>query len=106
MPSARLFSLVASLAWLVGLRSLVVVVTAAPARADAPRVKFNRDIRPILAENCFTCHGPDKNKRESDLRLDTREGAFAPLGDHHTIAPGKPDESELLLRVAAEDESA
>ena len=46
-------------------------------RADESTIKFNRDIRPILAENCFTCHGPDKNKREADLRLDTQAGALA-----------------------------
>ncbi|MBI2826837.1 MAG: PSD1 domain-containing protein [Planctomycetia bacterium] len=83
----------------------LVAVAARQGRADEARVKFNRDIRPILAENCYACHGPDKNKRESDLRLDTRDGAFAELGDHRAIVPGKPHESELLRRVTADDES-
>jgi mono/diheme cytochrome c family protein len=72
---------------------------------DVGAIKFNRDIRPILAENCFTCHGPDKNKREADLRLDTQAGALAAVGDHHPIVPGKPDESEVLKRATTDDES-
>src|SRR5580693_6210299 len=74
-------------------------------RADESTIKFNRDIRPILAENCFTCHGPDKNKREADLRLDTQAGALAAIGDHHPIVPGKPAECELLARVTTDDDA-
>src|SRR4051794_3938507 len=59
------------------------------------RVEYNRDVRPILSENCFHCHGPDKNQRKAKLRLDDRESALA----RNAISPGKPDASELIARV-------
>lgn len=65
-------------------------------------VQFNRDIRPILSDKCFTCHGPDENERKAKLRLDTEEGLFAPR-DNPTIVPGKPEESELILRIQHTD---
>jgi len=68
--------------------------------------QYNRDVRPILADACFRCHGFDKNTREADRRLDTREGALADIDGLKAIIPGKPDESELVKRIltTAEDD--
>ena len=63
----------------------------------AEKLSFNRDIRPILAENCFACHGPDSASRKADLRLDRREVAVKA----GAIVPGKPDESEMIHRIFA-----
>lgn len=70
-------------------------------------VDFNRDIRPLLSDRCFHCHGPDEKKREADLRLDTREGAFAALddeGEFFAIVPGNAEKSELIYRITTDDE--
>lgn len=66
-------------------------------------VEFNRDIRPILSDNCFFCHGPDKNKREADLRLDTQEGLHGKAGEPGTVVAGKPSDSELFRRITSTD---
>ena len=55
---------------------------AARAQAQQAPISFNRDIRPILADNCFACHGPDEKQRETKFHFDTREGAFAEAGHH------------------------
>jgi hypothetical protein len=68
-----------------------------------PTIDFNRDIRPILSDNCFYCHGPDKNHRKADLRLDTKEGLLADLGGYSPAVPGKPDESEMIRRIVSTD---
>ncbi len=70
----------------------------------AGEIQFNRDIRPILSDKCFQCHGPDAKKREADLRLDEREPAIADLGGYAAIVPGKPEDSEVFLRVTAPDQ--
>ena len=66
-------------------------------------VEFNRDIRPILSDNCYFCHGPDKNKRKADLRLDTAEGLIGKPGEPGTAVPGKPNDSELFRRITSSD---
>src|SRR5436190_2274606 len=71
-------------------------------------VSYNFQIRPILSDKCFKCHGPDANKREAGLRLDIADSAYAPLKETKgafAIVPGKPEESELYKRVASEDTS-
>ncbi len=84
--------------------SVLNLLVASESMADDP-INFNRDVRPILANNCFACHGFDESSREAGLRLDTREGATEDLGGYAAIVPGKPNESELMVRViAAEDD--
>ncbi|GAB3649500.1 hypothetical protein GCM10028791_15170 [Echinicola sediminis] len=72
------------------------------------QISYNFHVRPILSDNCFACHGPDANKREAGLRLDTEEGAYAALKDNpelHVIVPGKPDASAAYQRISTEDPS-
>ena len=66
-------------------------------------IGFNKDIRPLLTDRCFSCHGPDERARKAQLRLDTFEGATKDLGGYAAIIPGDPDNSELLLRAIHED---
>ncbi|HMO83424.1 MAG TPA: DUF1549 domain-containing protein, partial [Lacipirellulaceae bacterium] len=78
---------------------LLAVPTAPAAMADEPPVPtFNRDIRPLLSDRCFACHGPDSGRREADLRLDRADDAHA-----WAIVPGDPDGSEAWLRAASDD---
>ena len=70
-----------------------------PSAQAADDIDFNRDIRPILSDNCFACHGPDANHRKGDLRLDIREDA---LGSK-AITPGKPEMSKLIQRILSDD---
>ncbi|MBR9776348.1 MAG: DUF1549 domain-containing protein, partial [Cytophagales bacterium] len=73
------------------------------------QISYNFHIRPILSDNCFACHGPDENKRESGLRLDNAEGAYAALKENpgaHAIVPGKPAQSEIISRITTTDETA
>src|SRR5207249_9888242 len=70
------------------------------------QVSFNRDIRPIMSDTCFRCHGPDKSARLMDLRLDIRDQALKPLVDNKIpIVPGKPEQSEIIRRICATDQS-
>lgn len=76
---------------------LALSLLAVPGRTAnaAGKPEYNRDIRPILAENCFACHGPDSTARKADLRLDRREAAI----DSGAITPGDLDSSELITRI-------
>src|SRR6478735_6670969 len=78
--------------------ALACLVAVARSRA-ADKLEYNRDVRPILAENCFACHGPDSASRKADLRLDKREVAI----EHDAIVPGKPSQSSIVERVFADD---
>lgn len=69
-------------------------------------ISYNFDIRPILSDNCFACHGPDENKREAGLRLDIAEEAYKALAENpsaHALVPNKPEFSEVYLRVSSRD---
>ncbi len=82
----------------------IFTIAALPAASAAEPLRYNRDIRPILSDNCFACHGPDKAKQKSGLRLDVRELAIAPAksGDI-AIVPGKISESALVARIFSDD---
>jgi len=69
----------------------------------APSPDFNSEVLPILANNCFQCHGPDAKARKADLRLDLREGATMDLGGYQAVSPGKPAESEIINRILSGD---
>ncbi|MFY7891967.1 MAG: c-type cytochrome domain-containing protein, partial [Pirellula sp.] len=74
------------------------------AQESETEVRFSQDIQPLLARRCFACHGPDQ--AEAGLRLNSREQAIAKLESGHTaIAPGAPDQSEILKRIRSTDEA-
>ncbi len=76
--------------------AVLAMLLASESMAAAP--DYDRDIRPILSDRCFFCHGPDAERREADLRLDTFEGLTASV-----VVPGEPDESELIARITSDD---
>src|SRR5271167_3523370 len=90
-------------AWLTATTLILLAADSAPAADKARPIDFNREIRPILSESCYQCHGPDHNKLKADLRLDTRAGLFRTTDDATIVVPGKPDESELLIRITSQD---
>ncbi len=86
----------------------LAAVSALPSRAIEPpssgKIDYNRDIRPILSDTCYTCHGPDEKERKAKLRLDTKEGLFSLHEDITPVVPGKLDASESWLRINSTDE--
>lgn len=107
--------------WLIGITIVLFIVlltgyffkSGQPSGLGGPMplpavVDYNFHIRPILSDKCFACHGPDKNAREANLRLDTEEGAYRALVETagmHAIVPGHPDRSEAYRRITSTDES-
>ncbi|HKE05888.1 MAG TPA: DUF1553 domain-containing protein [Blastocatellia bacterium] len=80
--------------------SLLSAVSASDQKSS---VDFNREVRPILSDNCFACHGPDENQRKAKLRFDTKEGAFAKPG---VITPGESSRSRLYQRISSKDQDS
>ncbi len=92
LPFRRRRALARSCASFLG--AIALSVHAAP-KAGQP-ISYNRDIRPLLSDKCFACHGPDAGKRKGKLRLDIREAAL----EREAFVPGKPQESEFIRRIA------
>src|SRR5690348_5616801 len=87
-------------AWVFAAMFTVAALSSSALAADGPRkLTYNRDIRPILSDNCFACHGPDKNKRKAKLRLDIRDEALA----KEAFVPGNSEKSELIRRIFSTD---
>src|SRR5262245_61190919 len=83
---------------------IAILAAALPAWARSAEPDFARDIRPLLADRCFACHGPDAKARQGGLRLDRREDALAKLASGAVaIVPGKPAASELVARITHAD---
>jgi hypothetical protein len=87
--------------WIPTLLVFFTIITPAQLIAD-DKLDFNRDIRPILSDNCFLCHGPAASTRAAELRLDKRDPAIA----SNAILPGKADQSELVERIFSDDSDA
>ena len=96
------FGLFVSISWLFNTTRTASVT---PPQAAVKRIDFNRDIRPILSDTCFKCHGPDEKQRMANLRLDDTEGLFTDRGGYHIIVPGHAEQSKLYQKISATDES-
>jgi hypothetical protein len=76
----------------------IALLVAGSAAAEEPKVSFSRDIKPILSNKCFVCHGPDEGERQAELRLDLRDEAVPGV-----IKPGDAEHSEVVVRIASDD---
>ncbi len=84
--------------------AILLLMTVSSAVRAADEIDYNRDVRPILSDTCYKCHGPDAAERKAGLRLDSHDGAVAKLESGATaIVPGKTDEGELLARIRSTD---
>ena len=83
--------------------SLIMGIAIFFAKTELPGVDYNKDVRRILSENCFECHGPDKGARKANLRLDTQKGAHLSRGGIRAIAPGNLSQSALWERITTSD---
>ncbi|TVP98312.1 MAG: DUF1553 domain-containing protein [Planctomycetaceae bacterium] len=104
MPAARF--VVAARFGIVAVTAIGCLLGSLPA-ASAAEIDFNRDIKPLLSNQCFFCHGPDEAERQGGLdglRLDTQEGAHADQGGHAAIVPGDAAASELIRRITSDDD--
>src|SRR6476661_2210970 len=94
--------------WKLGIVLSALLLTGwVPCAWSAPNsvVRYSRDIKPILSNNCYACHGPDEAKRKAKLRFDQPEGAVAELrGGRHAIVPGDLAKSTLIERINTPDE--
>ena len=99
MKRASILFLAAALSW-----CWTSLQKASPTPAGpAPKVDFDREIRPLLADNCFACHGPDEKQRMANLRLDETEGLFADRGGYRIIVPGNSAQSRLYQKISSTD---
>src|SRR3954447_14030589 len=77
---------------------VIAIALVAPVRATEPKISFTRQIKPILANKCFACHGPDEKERKAELRLDVRDEAVPSV-----IKPGDGEHSEVVVRITTND---
>ena len=94
--------IIASFSWLF---HTTKTESAAPPQVAVKKLDFNRDIRPILSDTCFKCHGPDEQNRMANVRLDETEGLFTDRGGYRIIVPGHPDQSKLYQKISSKDDS-
>ena len=84
-------------------RVAIGLLCLVPMGAIFGKVDFNAEVRPVLSNNCFFCHGPDAHERKADLRLDTEEGATRDLGGYAALVPGSLEKSEMWARIISPD---
>src|SRR5688572_5194210 len=87
-------------------RAVALLIILLPLTVAAAEVRFNRDVRPILSDRCYACHGPDSNSRKSELRLDSEGAAKADLQKgRRGIVAGSPEQSEVFKRITSANQA-